>query len=204
MKKEGGKAIEQNLSDNHNSIIVIASSTGGPSTLTNLLSEVPGDLKIPILVVQHMPEKYTALFAGRLNDKCELSVKEAETGDCILPGHVYLAKGGKHMRVYKTPASHLILLTDEPFREGVKPCANYTYESLAGSGYSKVYCIVLTGMGCDGTEGITYLSEFKETEIWIQDKESCVVFGMPGSIAKSKLKHETLSLKQMVEKIKNI
>lgn len=183
---------------------MIASSTGGPSTLTNLLSQLPADLKLPILVVQHMPERYTALFAGRLNDKCKLNVKEAETGDCILPGNVYLAKGGKHMRVYKTPEEHLLLLTDEPFREGVKPCANYTYESLAESGYDKIYCIVLTGMGCDGTEGILYLSESKETEVWIQDKESCVVYGMPGSIAKSNIEHETLSLKEMAEKIINI
>lgn len=144
------------------------------------------------------------ILAKRLNDKSHLLVKEAQDREKIIPGTVYIAKAGKHMKVRKCLDSHIILLTDEAPREGVKPCANFTYESMAESGYDTIYCIVLTGMGSDGTEGIEYLRNHKNIEVWIQQKETCVVYGMPGSIARTEVEHEILSVEEIVSKIKNI
>ncbi len=203
-EKEGECAIEMGQSKDKEAIVVIASSTGGPKVLTEIISALPANLHIPILVVQHMPEQYTQIFAKRLDEKSKIRVKEAQHGERILPGTVYVAKAGKHLKVCKISDYHVLMLTDEPFREGVKPCANYTYESLAECDYKKIYCIVLTGMGCDATEGISYLSASKKTEIWIQQKETCVVYGMPGSIAKTDLDYQTLSVQEMVKKIINI
>ena len=169
-------------------IVVIASSTGGPGALTFLLQQLPENYRLPILIVQHMPEGFTATLAKRLDELSLVKAKEAEPGEEVLPGTVYIAKAGFHMRVVTSKGedsngtdslTHRIMLSDEAIREGVKPSANYTFESLADSGYDEVVCIVLTGMGTDGTEGILNLSEYKAIRIWLQEKESCVVYGMP-------------------------
>lgn len=191
-------------------IVVIASSTGGPGALTFLLQQLPENYRLPILIVQHMPEGFTATLAKRLDELSLVKVKEAEPGEEVLPGTVYIAKAGFHMRVVTSKGedsngtdslTHRIMLSDEAIREGVKPSANYTFESLADSGYDEVVCIVLTGMGTDGTEGILNLSEYKAIRIWLQEKESCVVYGMPGSIAKSGVKHTSLSLSEIADEM---
>lgn len=205
LKGKGGEGIiraEQNKY--HNTIVAIAASTGGPKILSDIISRLQKDLPFPVLVVQHMPEKFTQILAKRLSEKSEISVKEAHNGMQVLPGNVYVAQAGKHMQIRPCGDVHLISLTDEDYREGVKPCANYMFESLADCNYEDIYCIVLTGMGSDGTEGIEYLSTHKKIHIWIQEKESCVVYGMPGSITKTELEHETLSVEEIVNKINNI
>lgn len=185
-------------------IVVISASTGGPTILSDIISALPEKITVPILIIQHMPEKFTQLLAKRLNEKSRILVKEARVGEKIKVSNVYLAKAGKHMRVYEKEGEHYILYSDEPPREGVKPCANYTYESLASTGYDKIYCVVLSGMGSDGTEGISYLNSKKNIEVWIQERKSCVVYGMPGSITKTNLEYQTLSIEEIVEKIKNL
>ena len=162
--------------------------------MMELIPKFPADFPLPILVVQHMPDGFTEALANRLDTFSPLPVKEAAEGDVIQPGHVYIAKAGKHMQVRKKAGGHVLTLTEEEYREGVRPCANYTYESLAGSDYDEVLCAVLTGMGADGTEGIKNLKKSKKVRIWIQDKESCVVFGMPGSIVKHNLECNVASL----------
>ncbi len=154
-----------------------------------------------MLIVQHMPDGFTQTLAERLDSLSELKVKEAEEGDILQNGYVYLAKAGWHMEVCKEGSEHKIHLHDEPYREGVRPCANYMYESLADCGYEEIICVVLTGMGADGTEGIEYLQTKKTVKVIIQDKESCVVYGMPGSIEKRKLKHKSVDLKYIANEI---
>lgn len=154
-----------------------------------------------MLIVQHMPDGFTHTLAERLNSISEVEVKEAQEGDVLKDGYVYLAKAGWHMEVVKDKNDHKIHLHDEPYREGVRPCANYMYESLANCGYEEIICVVLTGMGADGTEGIQTLQKKKKIRIIIESKESCVVFGMPGSIVKNKLKHKSVDLKYIANEI---
>lgn len=169
--------------------------------MLEVIPKLPRDLKAPVVIVQHMPDGFTQTLAERLNSISEVEVKEAEEGDVLQDGHVYLAKAGRHMEIFKDGCEHRIHLQDEPYREGVRPCANYMYESLAECGYEEVICVVMTGMGADGTEGIEHLQKIKKVRIIIENKESCVVYGMPGSIEKHKLRHKSVDLKYIANEI---
>ena len=182
-------------------VVAIASSTGGPKALQNLIPLLPSNLNAPVLIVQHMPAGFTEALAERINNLSQLSVKEAQEGDELGPGQALLARGGRHMNVVKSGAKHVIHYSDEPPREGVRPCANYMYESLAGCGYEEVICAVLTGMGADGTVGIKHLKEKKKVTVFAQSEETCAVYGMPRSIVLSGLTGQGISLEQIAQEI---
>lgn len=185
-----------------NKIVAIASSTGGPKALQSVIPKLPADLDAPVLIVQHMPKGFTASFAERLNSLSEITVKEAAEGDELQKGVVYLAMGGSHMNVKRAPGGrYLIHYTDEPNREGVKPCANYMYESLADSSFDNIICTVMTGMGADGTEGIRNLKDKKKVHVISQDQESCTVYGMPRSVAMAGLSDQVVPLEQIAQEI---
>lgn len=186
-------------------IVAIASSTGGPKALQALVPLLPANLDAPVMIVQHMPVGFTEALAERLNDMSSLSVKEAKEGDVLQPGWVYLARGGRHMKAVRSGTRTVIRYTDDEPREGVRPCANYMYESLAECGYHEVVCAVLTGMGADGTEGIKNLKEKKKVVVLVQNEETCAVFGMPKSVVKAGLAEETMPLEQIAQEIiKNV
>ncbi len=186
-------------------IVAIASSTGGPKALQKLIPLLPASLNAPVMVVQHMPAGFTEALAGRLNMLSPIAVKEAADGDVLTPGQVYLARGGRHMKAVKSGARHVIRYSDEPPREGVRPCANYMYESLAGCGYDEVVCAVLTGMGADGTVGIKNLKLKKKTVVFAQSEATCTVYGMPRSIVAAGLVARGISLEQIAQEItKNV
>ena len=183
-------------------IVAIASSTGGPHALHSVIPKLPRNLDAPILLVQHMPKSFTQSLAGRLDELSALKVKEAVDGEELRKGTVYVAQGGMHMKVYhSTTGKYLIRYSDEPVRDGVKPNANYMYESLAESGFSSIICVVLTGMGADGTEGITALKKTECTYVIAQDEESCTVYGMPKSIVQAGLSDKVLPLDQISNEI---
>lgn len=184
-----------------NKIIALACSTGGPKSLQRVVPLLPKDLPYPMLIVQHMPAGFTKSLAERLNDVSEIQVKEAQEGDVPQPGWVYIAPGGKHMQIRTVAGQPKITLTDEPPREGVKPCANYMYESLADSPYDEIICVVLTGMGADGTKGIQNLDRKKKTYVISQDEASCVVYGMPKAIAETGLVDQVVPLSRITETI---
>lgn len=181
--------------------VAIASSTGGPKALQEVLSKLPADLDAPVFVVQHMPAGFTETLAGRLDNICALHAQEAADGMIVQKGNIYIAKGGVHMTVVRTGGCERIAFSDQPPREGVKPCANYLYESLAGCSYDRITCVVLTGMGADATEGITALKQHKDLYVIAQEKESCAVYGMPRSIVAAGLANEIVPLKQVAEAI---
>ena len=141
--------------------VAIASSTGGPKALQSLIPFLPAELDAPVFIVQHMPAGFTEALSIRLDQLSGLSVKEAAEGDTAEKGHAYLARGGRHMEIRKKAGKETLHYMDEPPREGVRPCANYMYESLMDSNYDEIICVVLTGMGADGTEGIRHLKEKK-------------------------------------------
>lgn len=186
-------------------IVAIATSTGGPKALQVLVPLLPANLNAPVMIVQHMPAGFTKALADRLNNLSQIAVKEAEEGDVLENGHAFLARGGRHMNAVKAGARHLIHYTDEPPREGVRPCANYMYESLAGCGYDEVVCAVLTGMGADGTAGILNLVRKKRVTVFAQNEETCVVYGMPRSVVLAGLTKKIMTLEQIAQEItKNV
>ena len=185
-----------------NKIVAIASSTGGPKSLQQVIPRLPANLDAPVLIVQHMPKGFTATLAERLNSLSQMKVVEAQDGDVLEKGCVYVAMGGRHMNVHTSSAGrYTIRYSDEPTREGVRPCANYMYESLANSQFDNIVCVVMTGMGADGTVGIKNLEEKKKVHVIAQDQESCVVFGMPKSVIGAGLSDQVVSLDQIAQEI---
>lgn len=183
-------------------IVAIASSTGGPHALQSVIPRLPRNLNAPILLVQHMPKGFTQSLAERLDELSSLRVKEASDGEELRKGTVYIAKGGVHMKVHRSSAGrYYIRYSDEPIRDGVKPNASYMFESLMDCGFENVVCVVLTGMGADGTEGIAALRENDNTYVIAQDEETCTVYGMPGSVVKSGLADAVLPLEQIAQEI---
>ncbi|MGN0156442.1 MAG: chemotaxis response regulator protein-glutamate methylesterase [Lachnospiraceae bacterium] len=182
-------------------IVAIACSTGGPRALQSILPQLPDNLKAPIVLVQHMPVGFTLPFAQRMDSLSKLHIVEAKEGETLEDGVVYLAQSGHHMNLVKQGNKVSVHYSDEPAREGVRPCANYMYESLAECDYDEVICVVMTGMGADGTEGIANLKKKKKTYVIAQDGETCVVNGMPGSIVKAGLSDQIVPLPMIAQEI---
>lgn len=182
-------------------IVAIACSTGGPKALQSVVPRLPAELAAPVLIVQHMPKGFTQSLAERLNGMSKISVKEAAEGDVLENGKVYIAMGGMHMQVVTKGGKSVITYTDEPPREGVKPCANYMYESLRNSSYSQIVCVVMTGMGADGTKGIVNLEAAKKIHVIAQDEATSTVYGMPKSIAATGLVNQVVALDDVAQEI---
>ncbi len=182
-------------------VLAVASSTGGPKALQQFIPRLPADLNAPVLLVQHMPAGFTKSLADRLDQLSGLRVKEAEDGDRLEKGWVYVAAGGRHMKVGKSGNHYRIYYTDEPTREGVRPSANYMYESLIDSSFAQVCCVVMTGMGADGTEGIKNLDAKKKIHVIAQNEETCAVFGMPKAIVGTGLVNEELPLEELADAV---
>ncbi len=183
-------------------LVAIASSTGGPRALQSVIPRLPADISAPILIVQHMPKGFTASLAERLNTLSEVKVKEAAEGDELESGCVYLAMGGMHMNVQTNASGRCTIhYSDEPSREGVKPCANYMYESLMDSKFDEIVCVVMTGMGQDGTVGIKNLKAKKKIHVIAQDQETSTVYGMPKAIVTAGVSDQVVPLEQIAQEI---
>jgi two-component system chemotaxis response regulator CheB len=187
-------------------VVAIACSTGGPKSLKEVIPLLPKNIAAPIVLVQHMPKGFTKSLSDRLNELSEVTVVEAEEGDVLQKGYVYVAPGGKQMRiVHNADGTHSIKVTDEAPREGLRPCANIMYESLLDSSYDDIICVVLTGMGSDGTNGIEKLSKEKNVYVISQDAQTSVVYGMPRAVNNAGLSDEVLPLDKISESIiKNV
>ena len=159
-------------------IIAIGASSGGPHALRHLLPRIPGDIDAGIVIVQHMPESFTAMLAHWLNEICELEVKEAEPGDLALPGKVLIAPGSLHMKVRRTPAGCEVLLQGGALVNGHKPSVDVLFRSVAEEYGALATGIIMTGMGSDGAQGLGDIRSAGGNTL-AQDKESCAVYGMP-------------------------
>lgn len=187
-------------------IVALACSTGGPKSLQQVIPYLPKNLDAGVVIVQHMPKGFTLSLAQRLNEISEVKVKEAEDGDIISKGCVYIAPGGRHLKVVKSGTSYVIKISDEPAIEGLRPCANLMFSSLEQSNYDEITCVVLTGMGADGTKGIKGLATAnKNIHVISQNEETCVVYGMPKAIVQAGLVNEVVPLNQVATAItKNV
>ncbi|MEO2266882.1 protein-glutamate methylesterase/protein-glutamine glutaminase [Pseudoalteromonas pernae] len=168
-------------------LVVIGTSTGGPVALQKILTQLPADFPLPILLVQHMPAAFTPAFAQRLNNLCKIEVKEAQQGDKLKPGAAYLAPGGQQMMFDgRSSQPTLKVFMDDNPRTTYKPSVDITFASSAKQFGGDVLAIVLTGMGADGREGARMLKQ-SGSKVWAQDEQSCVVYGMPQAIANAGL-----------------
>ncbi len=166
-----------------NVLVALVCSTGGPKALQYVIPKLPKDLNAPVVMVQHMPKGFTASLANRLDSMSEVKVSEAEEGDVIEKGHVYIAKGGLHLRVRQSGRNAVLYFDDSPPIVGLKPCGNLMYESLCDFDlYDEIVCVVLTGMGADGTSGIKQLAAKQKIFVIAQDEASSTVYGMPKAI----------------------
>jgi len=159
-------------------IVAIGASTGGTEAISTVLKEF--DYDIPgVVIVQHMPPKFTAMYADRLNEKCRVHVKEAKNGDLVLPGQVLIAPGGDaHMRVVKKDGGYQVVIRQGEKVNGHCPSADVLFESVAEAAKKNAVGIILTGMGGDGAKGLLAMRKAGAKTIG-QDESTCVVYGMP-------------------------
>ena len=170
-------ALSQPMSKTTEHIVAIGTSTGGTQALETVLSVLPRNAP-GIVVVQHMPEKFTALFAQRLDTLCELRVKEAAHNDRVLPGTALIAPGGKHMVLKRNGAQYHVEILDGPLVNRHKPSVDVLFRSVAKFAGKNAVGIIMTGMGDDGARGLKEMREAGAPTV-AQDEKSCVVFGMP-------------------------
>jgi len=175
-------------------LLAIGTSTGGPVALQKVLSALPHDFPMPIILIQHMPAAFTQAFASRLNSLCKITVKEAVNGELVKPGVAYLAPGGRQMIIDGTEnAPKIKVLDDNSPRIAYKPSVDISFGSAAKIYAGAVLGVILTGMGADGREGSRMLKS-KGATIWAQDEESCVVYGMPQAVAVAGISQLSLPL----------
>ena len=159
-------------------LVAMGVSTGGPKTLLDVLPLLPADLEAAVAIVQHMPESFTGSFARSLNDRCALPVKEAEAGDVLLPGHAYLARGGKHMVFVRRPEGVLVRYQSYPTDVLHIPSVDVMMESAVEMFGRELIGVLMTGMGCDGADAMVKVRQAGGRTI-AEDESTCIVFGMP-------------------------
>jgi two-component system, chemotaxis family, protein-glutamate methylesterase/glutaminase len=183
-------------------VLVIGVSTGGPAALDVLLPALPANFPLPVLIVQHMPEVFTRLFAERLNGRCRLRVQEAAEGDQVRPGTIFVARGNWHMEVLagSPPTLHL---TQSPLVNHCRPAVDVLFRSAAAVYDAGVLAVVLTGMGSDGMIGCRILRD-QGAAVLAQDQATSTVWGMPGAVAGAGLAHKVLPLHDIAPEILRI
>ncbi|WP_397570974.1 chemotaxis-specific protein-glutamate methyltransferase CheB [Schlesneria sp. T3-172] len=181
--------------------VVIGCSTGGPDALGRIVPFLEPDFPVPVIIVQHMPEGFTASLAKRLNEASEIPVVEAADGTVLQKGMAIVARGGHHVRLEKKPFRPVVVrLTDDPHEHSCRPAVDYTLRSAIEAFDGRIVSVILTGMGRDGTDGCRLVRE-RGGEVLAQDSESCVVFGMPKSVIQAGLADRIIPLSQMATTI---
>jgi two-component system, chemotaxis family, protein-glutamate methylesterase/glutaminase len=159
-------------------IVAIGVSTGGPNALQYLFSKLPADFSGSILVVQHMPDGFTELFARRLDESCPIRVKEAQSGDLLVAGRALICPGNRHMKVRKLPLGNVAVLSEEAPVNGHRPSVDVLFRSVAEEFGTQVTAVLMTGMGEDGAFGLGEIQASGGYTV-AQSRETCVVYGMP-------------------------
>lgn len=177
-------------------VVVIGTSTGGPVALRDVLPLWPGDFPVPVLIVQHMPARYTHSLAQRLNEASQMEVVEACDGMGLEPGFAYIAPGSRQMKVELRGGRRTLRLTDDPPENSCRPSVDYLFRSAAAVFADRAIAIVLTGMGRDGVEGCRSLKQ-QGAHVIAQHSDGCTVFGMPKAVAEEELADEVLPLERI-------
>jgi len=181
-------------------LVVIGVSTGGPNALAEVIPLLPGDLPVPVLIVQHMPAMFTKLLAERLASKSAVKVEEASAGIIAKPGQVWIAPGGHHMTVSRVGTEFRLALNNDPPENSCRPAADVLFRAASQTCGGSTLAVVLTGMGEDGLSGCRLITQAGGLVI-VQDKNSSVVWGMPGAVAKAGLADKQLPLPEIAGEI---
>ncbi len=188
-----------NTTSTRDGIVVIGASAGGTQAIAEILPKLPRSTP-GIAIVQHMPPKFTASFAERLDDQCELEVREAKSGDRLKPGVVLIAPGGYHMAIMKAGGGYAVrVFEDEPVNRH-RPSVDVLFHSAAEVARSEALGVILTGMGSDGARGLRAMKTAGAHTL-AQDEKSCVVFGMPEQAIRQGAVCEVVSLERIAERI---
>jgi two-component system chemotaxis response regulator CheB len=180
--------------------VVIGSSTGGPNALAEVISRLPANLRVPVLVAQHMPPVYTTYLAQRLDSLSALTVREAIDGEPVQAGIVYIAPGDHHLELRPTASGATVRLTQTPPVNHCRPAVDVLFRSAAAAWGRHTLAIVLTGMGHDGRDGAAELRGLG-SQVLVQDEASSVVWGMPGSVYEAGLADEVLPIDKIAAAI---
>lgn len=197
---QGGPLAARDVKAANTSLVVIGTSTGGPQALTRLLLAMPGDLPVPVAVALHIPEGYTAAMARRLDGSCALRVVEAVDGMPLRDGEVLIAPGGRHLTVECRGDQGTARVGNEPADSIYTPSVDALFESAAAAFGNRVLGVVLTGMGSDGLAGSRAIRE-QGGRVLTEDASSCVVYGMPRSVAEAGLSDGVVPLQDLAGEI---
>lgn len=189
----------QNVSVTTEKIFVIGASTGGTQAISEILNLLPYDTS-GIVIVQHMPEKFTTSFAKRLDETCKITVKEAEDGDTVLRGTALIAPGNKHLLLKRSGTKYYVDVKDGPLVNRHRPSVDVLFRSAARYAGKNSIGIILTGMGADGAKGMLEMKE-KGAFTIAQDEKSSVVYGMPFAAVKLDAARKSMNLKQIADYI---
>ena len=193
---------EEQLPADRVEIVAIGISTGGPNALADLLPRLPANLRVPIVIVQHMPKLFTRALAESLDAKSAIHVMEAASGQPLVPGCAYLAPGGKQMRVAPRPrhSGYMLEITDDPPENHCQPSVDYLFRSVASVFKGRCLAVIMTGMGGDGVLGLRLLKRHG-VHVIAQDQASCVVYGMPQEAVKAGVVDVVLPLSEIGSEI---
>ena len=185
------------------SVVAIGTSTGGPRALQEIITVLPKDFPVPIVIAQHMPPNFTGPFAERLNQLSKIEVKEAQEGDQLKPGLALLAPGRGHMKVVKKRTLESVVTISENREEFTyRPSVDALILSIAECYPGRALGVILTGMGNDGLKGLTELKR-NGGRVFAQNEQTCVVYGMPKAVVDAGLADKVLSLEEMAGEIIN-
>jgi two-component system chemotaxis response regulator CheB len=171
-------------------VVVIAASTGGPATLMKLVPSFPADFPAAVIIVQHMPGSFTSQFSKQLGEAAQILVKEAEAGEIVVPGQIYVCPGSHHLKI---TSNGRIALDNGPRISGYRPCADLARESAAAFYGAMTVAVVLTGMGNDGAKGVQAVKAAGGT-VLAQDEATAVIFGMPQEAIKTGAVDQVLAI----------
>ncbi len=180
--------------------VVIGVSTGGPNALAELIPALPGNLSVPVLIVQHMPPMFTRLLAERLDHNSPLTVREAAHNEAVRPGHVLLAPGGKHLEVQRRGAQAYTNLTEGPLENSCRPAADVLFRTASSVYGAGLLGVVLTGMGYDARRGTEHVRDVGG-HVLVQDQATSVVWGMPGAAVEAGTVDAVLPLGELAREI---
>ena len=199
IKNKPIRAQRLSLSVTTHKILAIGASTGGVQAITTVIKMMPANSPGTV-IVQHMPPNFTKSFATRLNEECDVVVKEAQDGDHVLPGQVLIAPGGYHMVLARSGASYYVKIKDGPRIKHQKPSVDVLFDSVSQYAGANAVGVILTGMGDDGAEGLLKMKEAGAKTI-AQDEESSVVYGMPAAAVKIGAADKQVTLCKVAETV---
>jgi two-component system chemotaxis response regulator CheB len=185
-------------------LVVIGISTGGPQALKYLIPQLPADFPAPVAIVLHMPVGYTALYADKLNEASNLRVVEAGQGQEVRPGTVFIAPAGRHLTLVRRADGVVVTHLDaRPFDTPHRPSVDVLFQSAASLFRERLLGVVMTGMGSDGREGAAWIKS-QGGLVYTEAAESCVVYGMPRSVAEANLSDRSIPLDQLAQAIMEV